>query len=264
MTPVAQRRRTGVALLAAAAAAAYWAGWALGLIAHDRLFASLGAGLIAAVPLVLLGARDRKFDGLAAVLLGLCPTAALLVTLAFAEDLALVASGLGLWPLVLSLFAAMLALSLLPGSATRGAIARGGFVLALGLTIAIPLGAGDFADRWVLQSPVHLLITFAACLVFAAQARAALIAPPEPDEARMMSGMTQILPLLGFAGTVWGIMVSLGALPAIFATEVPSTDALQTLLGGLGTAFETTLLGLAAAVVVAVIDMLLPEPGAAK
>lgn len=264
MTALATRRKTGAALLAAMAAAGFWAGWTFGLIPQDRVNAALGAGLIAAVVLLLLATAARNFHGLAGTLLGLCPTAALLLTLGQAEDLAEVAGALGLWPLVLSLFAATLALSLMPGAETRAAIARAGFVLALALTLAIPLEIGAFADRWVLQSPVHLLIIFNACLVFAAQARTAILGPPVAEEARMTAGMTQMLPLLGFAGTVWGIMVALGALPAIFATEIPSSEALQNLLGGLGTAFETTLLGLAAAVIAAVVDMLLPAPDDAK
>ena len=72
--------------------------------------------------------------------------------------------------------------------------------------------------------------------------------------------MTQLLPLLGFAGTVSGIMLALGALPDIFAADTVATEPLQDLLGGLATAFETTLLGLAATLVIAVVDMLLPDP----
>ena len=258
MTTRPDPRKTGVVLLAAAAVAAFWAGWGLWLLPHSPLMSMLGAGMIAALVLLLTGTQG--FQGLAGTLLGLCPCIALLVTLALADDLADVADRLRLAPLVLSLFAAVLALSLMPGMATRVGFARAGFVLALGLTLAMPLGLGEFADRWVLQSSVHLMIVFTACLVFAAQARVALLGPPDRDEARLTAGMAQLLPLLGFAGTVWGIMVALGALPAIFATAVPSSASLQTLLGGLGTAFETTLLGLAAAVIVAIIDLLLPEP----
>lgn len=259
MTASPNPRKTGVALLAAAAVAAFWAGWGLGLLPHSPVMSMLGAGMIAALVLLLTGTQG--FQGLAGTLLGLCPCIALLLTLALADDMDAVADRLRLWPLVLSLFAAVLALSLLPGMASRAGFARAGFVLALGLTLAPPLGLGDLADRWVLQSPVHLLIIYTACLVFAGQAKVALLGPPDRDEARLIAGMAQLLPLLGFAGTVWGIIVALGALPAIFATAIPSSEALQTLLGGLGTAFETTLLGLAAAVIVAIIDMLLPENG---
>lgn len=261
MTPRPLPRKAGVVLLAAAAAVAYWSGWSLGLVPQTNIGALIGALLVSAVALLAIDTEPARFRGLAATLLGLCPTGALLILLAGAEDLADVAAGIGLWPLVLSQFAALLALSLLPAAETRATIARAGFVLALGLTLAMPLGLGGLADRWVLQSPVHMLIIFTACLVFAGQARVAVLGPAGPDEARMIAGMSQLLPLLGFAGTVWGIMVALGALPAIFVTEIPSSEALQTLLGGLGTAFETTLLGLAAAVIAAVIDMLLPATG---
>lgn len=259
MTAGTEPRKTGVVLLAAMAAAAFWAGWGIGLLPVGMMTSALGAGLIAAVALLLIGGAGRDFGGLAGTLLALCPTAALLITLGQAESLAEVAARVGLWPLVLSLFAAQLAVSLLPDMATRAVLARGAVVLSLALTLALPLGAAALADRWVLQSPVHLLIVYTACLVFAAQASAAFIGPPDVEEKRMIAGMTQLLPLLGFAGTVWGIMVALGALPAVFASETPGNDALQELLGGLGTAFETTLLGLAAAVIAAVVDLLLPD-----
>ena len=259
MIPGQDPRKSGAVLLAAAAAAAFWAGWGLGLMPQGPVIATLGAGLIAAVVLVAMGG----FPGLAGSLLGLCPVAALLILLAGAGTLAPVAEHQRLWPLILSQFAAMLALSLVPGAASRAAFARAGFVLALGLTLALPLGGQALADRWVLQTPVHLLIAFTACLVLAAQARQAVAGPTDATEARLVAGMAQLLPLLGFAGTVWGIMLALGALPAIFASDAPSTEALQDLLGGLGTAFETTLLGLAAAVVVAVVDLLLPQDGRA-
>lgn len=254
-------RKVGVVLLAATAALAFWAGWAFGLLPQTTLMAMLGAGIIAAVILLMLDGEAQGLRGLAGILLGLCPVAALLIILAGAEDLISISAGL--WPLTLSLFAAGLALSLITGMATRLSFARAGLVLGLGLMLANVFGGEALADRWVLQSPVHLLITFAACLVFAAQARRATLGPLDSDETRLTEGMAQLLPLLGFAGTVWGIMVALGALPEVFATNPPSTEALQDLLGGLGTAFETTLLGLAAAVIVAIVDMLLPEPGPA-
>jgi hypothetical protein len=223
--------------------------------------ASLGAGLIAAAVLLILADEAQAFRGLAGTILGLCPAAALLVALAQAEDLDMAARNLRLWPLIVAQFAALLTLSLLPGLGSRAAFVRGGLVLAAGLTLAEVVGLNAVVDRWVLQTAVHLAIAFTACLVLAAQVQAAVTGPPDADEARMTSGMTQLLPLLGFAGTVWGIMIALEALPAVFETETPSTEALQRLLGGLGAAFETTLLGLAAAVTAAVLGLLLPEDG---
>ena len=264
MIQAAEPRKTGVVLLAGIAALTFWAGWGFGLLPRGTLMALLGAGLISACLLLVLADGIRLFGGLAGTLLGLCPTAALLLTLANAESLVMAAGNYRLWPLILSLFAALLTLSAMPGSGSRAAFARGGLVLAVGLTLAELAGADPLADRWVLQTVVHLAIAFTACLVLAAQVQAAIMGPPAPDEARLLTGMAQLLPLLGFAGTVWGIMIALEALPAIFATEAPSTDALQTLLGGLGTAFETTLLGLAAAVTSAVFGLLLPDDGAPR
>jgi hypothetical protein len=259
MTSLVGRRNTAAALLAGASAAGFWAGWGLGLVPPTVLLSILGAGLIAACLLLLLSGEFQGLQGLAGTMLGLCPAAALLVVLAGATGLEAAAGALRLWPLILALFAAVLALSLLPGLGTRAVFARAGLVLAAALTLAELSGATALADRWILRSPAHLAIAYVACLVLAAQARIAVSGPAAADEARMIAGMTQLLPLLGFAGTVWGIMVALQSLPAIFATVTPSTEALQTLLGGLGTAFETTLLGLLAAVVVAVVALLLPD-----
>ena len=261
MTVPAQPRRHGPVVLALASAAGFWAGWLLGLIPQSAVLSVLGAGLIAAGLLLMIGDEAQAFRGLAATLLGLCPAIALLIVLLSAHDLAEAARNLRLWPLILAEFAALLALSLLPGHETRAAFARGGFILSCGLTVGVLLGFGDLADRWILQSPVHLAIAFTACLVLGALAAGAVAGRTTTDEARLIAGMTQLLPLLGFAGTVWGIMLSLEALPNIFATETPSTDALQNLLGGLGTAFETTLLGLGAALVISVVGLLLPDDG---
>lgn len=259
----AQPRKAAVVLLAACSALSFWAGWGLGLMPQGTVMASLGAGLIAAAVLLILTDSFRSFAGLAATFLGLCPAIALLLVLLVAEDLDQAARNLRLWPLILSQVAALLTLSLIPGSGSRAAFVRGALVLASALTLAEFLGLAALADRWVLQTAVHLAITFTACLVLAAQAQTLFTGPAEADTARLTAGMTQLLPLLGFAGTVWGIMVALEALPAVFETQVPSTEALQRLLGGLGAAFETTLLGLAAALAAAVFGLLLPEDGSA-
>ena len=255
------RGRLGAVVLALASAAGFWAGWSLDLVPHSALVSVLGAGLIAAALLVLIGREAPGLQGLAAILLGLCPPATLMLVLLTSGDLAEAAGNLRLWPLILAQFAALLALSLMPGTSSRAAFVRGGFLLSAILTTAALAGFSETADRWVLQSPVHLAIAFTCCLVLAAQGASVVTGPPDADEARLIAGMTQLLPLLGFAGTVWGIMLALEALPEIFATNDPSIDALQNLLGGLGTAFETTLLGLASALVIGLVGLLLPEGG---
>ena len=69
MTTRPDPRKTGVVLLTAAAVAAFWAGWGLWLLPHSPLMSMLGAGMIAALVLLLTGTQG--FQGLAGTLLGL-------------------------------------------------------------------------------------------------------------------------------------------------------------------------------------------------
>ena len=63
-------------------------------------------------------------------------------------------------------------------------------------------------------------------------------------------GIAGLLPLLGFLGTIVGIMAALRSLPALFDDAgAPDQAALNGLLSGLAGAFETTMIGLSAAVV---------------
>lgn len=77
---------------------------------------------------------------------------------------------------------------------------------------------------------------------------------------RFVRSMISFLPVLGFVGTVLGIMTALGALPEQLSGDISAlsqntgdsaalADGLQNSLSGIAIAFETTLLGLVGSLV---------------
>lgn len=69
----------------------------------------------------------------------------------------------------------------------------------------------------------------------------------------VLRGLIWAIPVLGFIGTVWGLSQALGSFGAVLAGagEIGQLrSALQNVTGGLSTAFETTLQGLVAAIVI--------------
>jgi len=86
-----------------------------------------------------------------------------------------------------------------------------------------------------------------------------LQAEAENDEGQMDSSYTVLrgliwaIPVLGFIGTVWGLSVALGSFGGVLANADEMEQlrsALQNVTGGLSTAFETTLQGLVAALII--------------
>jgi biopolymer transport protein ExbB/TolQ len=66
----------------------------------------------------------------------------------------------------------------------------------------------------------------------------------------VLRGLIWAVPVLGFIGTVWGLSQALGSFGAVLARAGEMAElktALQGVTGGLSTAFETTLVGLVAA-----------------
>lgn len=69
----------------------------------------------------------------------------------------------------------------------------------------------------------------------------------------LLRGFIWAIPVLGFIGTVWGLSIALGSFGQVLnnAEDINQlTGALQGVTGGLSTAFETTLQGLVAALLV--------------
>ncbi len=140
------------------------------------------------------------------------------------------AAGMSLMPLLPERQASTLAL--LPfGAALSGC-------LGTGLHLAAPAAA-----RLCLATPYHFVIFLAFCVVLVALADAATTALP-PRRQRLIRALIALLPLLGFLGTIAGIIEALASLPDLFTPGGRNGAALDPVLRGLSTAFETTLIGL--------------------
>lgn len=121
---------------------------------------------------------------------------------------------------------------------------------------------------WLISTPVHIAILtlFCAICILLAQSwfdhlrSASLAAPHEQRHAdqaalraaaqrRLLRTLIGLLPVLGFLGTVLGIMQALASLPVALAVQPGAEDpGLADSLRGIATAFETTLLGLVGSV----------------
>lgn len=254
--------RISVVLLAALAAGQYGLGMGLGVAPGGM---ALGAVLVAAAVLVALPGR---WAGLGAALLAAGTVAALAVGMAQADAARL--ARLDLWPLGLAGLSAGLAILSL--AAERGqdpvplaCLPLGAALACVALVLLAQPGAPVGALRLATATPVHLALALVACAILAGLAVAAArqaLAPRGRDFLRALIGL---LPLLGFTGTVLGIMAALAALPEVLGgpDADPGGAALAALLEGLAGAFETTLIGLVAAAasgfLLALLQAALPE-----
>ncbi|MFP7674930.1 hypothetical protein ACG74X_16390 [Marivita sp. S0852] len=240
----------GAAVLAGIGAALYWGGLTLGA-------GGAGAGADTAMGALYLAgalcaaARDDRLRRLAVAFIALPALWAVLAPLSasvLAGDALARLSGLRLWPEALCALAGALALSALgPRDAAGAADLCFGAALGMAILMALALLWPE-AAKTLTRSLLHLALTLIAASTMAVLLRAAL-AGLTPRSRRMATGLIALLPLLGFAGTILGIMGALSALPDLFADGAAGGDtaALGALLGGLSGAFETTLIGLVAA-----------------
>lgn len=241
--------RISVVLLAALAAGQFWLAVMLGR--GPGLNAWLGGAMVLAVVLVALPGR---WAGLGAALLAGVTVAALVLALSGADAAAL--ARLDLWPLGLAALTAGLAILSL--SADRGqdpvplaSLPLGAVAVFVALTLLAQPWAPAGGLRLATATAVHLALALVSGAVLAGllivMARRAL-APRARDFLRALTGL---LPLLGFTGTVLGIMAALSVLPEVLGAPAadPGDGAMGSLLRGLATAFETTLIGLVAAAV---------------
>ena len=122
--------------------------------------------------------------------------------------------------------------------------------------------------EWLISTPVHfaILVLFCAICILLAQSWLDHLRPGSggsPDapghaeatalraaaQRRLLRTLIGLLPVLGFLGTVLGIMQALASLPIALAVEPAAQDTgLADSLRGIATAFETTLLGLVGSV----------------
>ncbi|MCL3883299.1 MotA/TolQ/ExbB proton channel family protein [Marivita sp. GX14005] len=240
----------GAAILAGLGAALYWGGLTLGA-GGAGVGADTAMGALYLAGALCAAARDDRLRRLAVAFIALAALWAVLAPLSaavLAGDALPRLSGLRLWPEALSALAGGLALSALSQSDAAGPMDLV-FGAALGIAILMALALlWPEAATVLTRSPLHLALTLIAASTMALLLRASL-AGLTPRSRRMASGLIALLPLLGFAGTILGIMGALAALPDLFAggTAGNDTAALGALLGGLSGAFETTLIGLVAA-----------------
>lgn len=259
--------RTSLAVLAALAAGFFWlaifslpaSGWSA------RLVSMLGGALVAAPVLVLVAPAGtlsaRLADG---VLAGAPPLGAALI-LAGPAATSGALERLGFWPLAIAGLAAGLALlarEMRPGDAIAPIFPLGAAAFVAGLSAVAAMG-GPAAV--FVATPVHIALGLLAVVVLAGLALAMARRSLPPAKARFLRAMIGLLPLLGFTGTILGIMRALQSLPDLFDDGGVPEAALSALLAGLATAFETTLIGLVAAVVagflLTLIEATLPRDG---
>lgn len=252
--------------LALSASGAFWMGWFNALWPAGPIPTFCAALSLAAVLLLLFPARLPRLPGvhsLSGGLLTAYPLVLFLLLLITTDDAAMLTADVRLWPLALMTACALAAGRLLQPPPVQSAVLAAILLLTLTLMIAGLYGATGLIERWVLRSPFHIAIFTTATTVLCAllptfsHARAPSAAI---QEARFVQELTQLLPLLGFAGTIWGISLALTSLPQVLAAEGGADPAaLNTLLGALATAFETTLLGIAGTALITLLSAFLPE-----
>lgn len=193
---------------------------------------------------------DRVFSAFAistvmAVLWGVCGTEA--KTLADFQG----------WP-----FALMALAVWLPRLNANGPMPVDGLVLGAGLLLIcvmlFSLIVPDFLP-FVIKTPVHLFLWLTFISALSLQFVALGVGCWPVRSMRFTQVLASILPLLGFFGTIFGLMNALSALPDIFAVGAPDGTALAAMLRGLGSAFETTLIGLGGAIILTLTDTLVPD-----
>lgn len=262
MTQAEGQKVNGALLFSGLAAAFFWVGWTGGQVPRSLVFAILG-GLAIAAPLLLFAGRIAPaMLNITGVLLTLVPVATVAGVFALAEDAGTLLGSLQLWPLILAALSASFGLELLGQSLLRRAFTLGVFGFVIIVSVLSLAGLDGMIDRWVLRTPIHLCILLMAAVVIAAVLPRFFGAARMPAQEGFIENFTQLLPLLGFAGTIWGITIALSALPSVFhdqSGQSAQSEILNEMLLGLATAFETTLLGVAAAIVISFLSALAPE-----
>ncbi|MEI2384491.1 MotA/TolQ/ExbB proton channel family protein [Breoghania sp. JC706] len=138
------------------------------------------------------------------------------------------------------------------------ALAFGFYALVIHLrATGTPQGSSWLAGTFVADTPIHYLIVAVFFVIFAyigdALLRLKTAQPLNGSIRTFIRLLIASLPLLGFLGTVVGIMEALSGLPQVFSGDrsvvADLTPALTASLGGISLAFQTTLLGLVASLV---------------
>jgi len=198
-------------------------------------------GLALAVGALALAAPDRRLSTAGALIMTVVPVVLILPALTGAAQLT------GHWPLVVAGLAAGLALLLHGETSGRSALPWAIFPLGAALVLVIVLAWPGGPPQMLVRSFAHRVLLVLTGAILAAL----LMGFSRPDglsgkDTGFVRALMGLLPLLGFTGTILGIMQALSALPAVFEGEGPA--GLAPVLAGLATAFETTLIGLVGAI----------------
>lgn len=239
-----------VVILAMIAAGLFWFGYVLELAGAfgDVLLSVLGGAIIAPVVFLLVSPRG-VLARFAALLLATVPVVVLLLLLIRQPAGSGIHVTFGAWPFVVSAIAAAFGLYTL--AVYEGRAVATGAMFPLGaavLTAAISFAAYLGVDASMLAKTfVHLALSMLSAILFAGLLIVLLSRALPLQTERFLRSLIGLLPLLGFSGTILGIMAALRSLPGLFSGD-GDQQALSDLLAGLATAFETTLIGLIAAI----------------
>lgn len=240
-------------LLATMATALVWLDLALspgGLVQMSVTQATVAGGLVLAPLALMVASHPSGVTRFAVLLLTALPAIALVLALTSGD------SALAHWPLAVAALASALAILTLAEIDNRDPMPTacfplGAVLLAVGLAaISDPISPLLWPEgvQLLTRTAVHLALTALAAVVLAGLLIAALRRSLSARASGLLRALIGLLPLLGFTGTILGIIQSLAALPEVFDGGGPGTAALAPVLAGLSTAFETTLIGLVAAV----------------
>jgi hypothetical protein len=254
--------RLALVVLCGMAAAGYWVAYLAGLMGAfgDPVLSMLGGAILAPALFLLIQTPPTVLSRMAGLVLAIVPVAALLVVLLRAEELPVLLARFAAWPLLLSAVSAGLTLILLAAAEGRAVtpgplFPLGAAALVTGMGVAETLA---LPTAMLLKTPLHLALALLGAALMTGLLLVLLARSLPLRHERVLRALIGLLPLLGFTGTILGIMGALSSLPDIFA-DSGSVDALPALLTGLGTAFETTLIGLVLAIAASFILTLLSD-----
>jgi hypothetical protein len=243
--------RLALVVLSGGAAAGYWLAYLAGLLGTfgDMVPSMLGGAIFAPPLFLLILAAPSALSRIAGLVLAVVPVAALGMMLLHAAEPGLLLARFAAWPLLLCAVAAGLTLILL-ASADGRAVSPGPLFPLGAAALVAGMGAVETLQTptvLVLKTPLHLALAGLGSALLVGLLLVLLARSLPPRHERFLRALIGLLPLLGFTGTILGIMGALSSLPEIFA-DSGSPEALPGLLTGLGTAFETTLIGLVLAI----------------
>lgn len=243
--------RFALVVLSGVSAAGYWLGYLAELSGSfgDPVLSMLGGAILAPPLFLLLLGAPSVLSRIAALVLAVVPVVAILLLLLRAEDLPALLARFGAWPFLICAVAAGLTLILL--ALAEGRAVSPGPLFPLGAAALVAaMGAAQILSvptDLLLKTPLHLALALLGAALVIGLLLVLLARSLPPRHERFLRALIGLLPLLGFTGTILGIMGALSSLPEIFGAS-GSTEALPALLTGLGTAFETTLIGLVLAI----------------